>query len=129
MNTISQRVFNIYRIYKNLTGSGPNCSCNRDDNTSNVSCNIIFADSTFDPISPIATWRVNGAYVATYVLNRTRIDAYVFSATSTITIDPASSDNYECEMSFSEPDVSQFPFVVSNAPEFIESCSTEGEFA
>ena len=116
-------------MYKNLTGSGPNCSCNRDDNTSNVSCNIIFADSTFDPIFPIATWRVNGAFLATYILERSRIDDYVLSATSTIRIVAASSDNYECEMSFSAPVVSQLPFVVSTAPEFRESCSTEGKFA
>jgi len=108
-------------------GTGPECSCVSINTTSsNVSCSIIFADSTFDPINAIATWKVNGAYLATYTLERTRIDPYVFLSQSTITRDATSPDEYECELSFSGPDISQFPFVVPNAPEFNESCYTSG---
>ena len=110
-----------------LSGTGPQCSCVSINTTSsNVSCSIIYADSTFDPIYPIATWKVNGVYLATYTLDRKRIDPYVFLSQSTITTGTDSPDHYECELSFSAPDLSQFPFVVANAPEFNESCSTSG---
>src|SRR6218665_1192878 len=116
----------IYCIYINLAGAGPQCSCSQDLSTSNVSCKIIFADSYIHPIYPIVTWRINGAYLATYTLQRTKIDDYVFLSQSTITIDTASSDIYECEMSFAEPIDIQYPSFAANAPEFSESCSTEG---
>ena len=112
-----------------LLESGPECSCVSINTTaSNVSCNVTFADSTFDPIYAIVTWKVNGVYLANYTLERTRIDPYVFLSQSTITADAASPDDYECELSFSAPDVSQFPFVVTNVPEFSASCSTSGWF-
>ena len=115
-----------YSLYTNLAGTGPQCSCNPDLNTSDVSCNIIFADSTFHPIYPIATWKINGTYLATYTLERNKIDPCVFFSQSTITIDAASPDYYECEMSFAAPTDILFPYIATNAPEFSESCSTEG---
>lgn len=95
---------------------------------SNVSCEVTFADSFINPIYPIVTWKLNGVFLASYTLPRTKIDAYVFYAVSTITGSSDTYDNYECELTFDAPTDIELTYVATNAPEFNEYCSITGLF-
>src|SRR6218665_102199 len=109
-----------------IPGSGPLCSCTPIHYASNVSCNVIYADSTFEPIYPIVTWKLNGVFLSLSTLPKTRIYPYVYYSESTITSSSDNSGDYTCELTFTTPTEIQFAFVATNAPEFNESCSIQG---
>jgi len=62
--------------------------------------------------------------MAPSTLDRTRLDKYVFGSTSTITGD--TFGNYRCDLTFSAPTDTMFPYIATNAPEFSANCSIAG---
>src|SRR6218665_1142139 len=100
----------------------PQCSCTPVDYASNVSCNVTYADSSFEPIYPIVTWKLNGVVISSSTLPRTRINQYVFYSESTISSSGGDPSSYTCELTFSEPTDIQFAFIATDAPEFNDSC-------
>src|SRR6218665_100076 len=108
-----------------LSESGPLCSCTPVNYASNVSCNITYADSTFHPIYPIVTWKLNGVFLASSTLQRTRITGNWYSQ-STITNNGGDPGDYTCQLTFAAPTNIQVPYVARNAPDFSDSCSVPG---
>jgi len=107
------------------TGAGPQCShVTIDSTSSNISCSVTYADMTIHPIRPIITWRLNGNYQDSNTIPGQRIDYFVYVATSTITVNRGSNENYECELTFAPPTDIQYEWIATNAPTFKESCFT-----
>src|SRR6218665_581277 len=112
----------MFRLFS--TGSGPTCSCFNVGNNIELTCSADFADCTINPIPAIITWVINGTYYATDTPAKNKTDAYVYTATSTITLEANTVYDYECVLTFGEPTDIQYEWIASNAPAFNESCST-----
>src|SRR6218665_975272 len=109
-----------------LSESGPLCACTPVDYASNVSCNVTYADSSFEPIYPIVTWKLNGVVISSSTLPRTRVAGNVFYSQSTITNNGGDPGDYTCELTFAPPTDIQFAFIATNAPDYNGSCSIPG---
>jgi len=73
------------------------------------------------------TWIVNGQNYGTDMPYPVMTDMYVYTATSSIEIRKSDLNDYSCILTFSEPTNLQYEFIATNAPEFMESCSTPCE--
>lgn len=92
-------------------------------------CIAAYADGTINPIHAVMTWFINGLNYTTDIPYMNKTDYRVFIVISTITIDRALVNSYECLMNFAQPVDIQYFHVAMNAPEFNASCSTAGEFS
>src|SRR6218665_4027615 len=76
---------------------------------------------------PIFTWRLNGALLVSSIppIKIKIIYQSVYYAESTVSSNDGALDNYECQLTFSAP-LRSSTYIVTNVPEFSESCSTKG---
>ena len=75
------------------------------------------------------TWMVNGAVYTTDTPYGNKTDYYVFTATSTITVDASDANDYQCILTFGQPTEVQYDWIATNAPDFTDSCSAPGKSA
>jgi len=109
-----------------VTESGPLCACTPVNYASNVSCNVTYADSSIQPIYAIVTWKLNGVFLSSSTLPRTRIAGNLFYSQSTITNNGGDPGDYTCELTFAPPTAIQYLYIATNAPDFNDSCSIPG---
>src|SRR6218665_1647660 len=117
-------------VYFTFTGAPPECLSNSSTpNASQLSCSIIYADSSAYPIYANMTWKIDDVVYTTDTPPRTRIDKFVFKSTSTITVDKNVLDNYTCTVAFNAPIDIGDDLIATNAPEFSAFCSVAGEIS
>lgn len=123
--TCRQPILSVVILYS--TGQGPDCGCTPINSTNvQLSCSVTFGDSDFNKIYPNFTWTSNGNYYTSNVGPRTRTNE-VFVSTSSITISANDQTTYQCTLTFTPPDPTQFPYVATNAPVFSKSCTSPCE--
>jgi len=104
------------------TGQGPTCTCSVVNATHvQLSASTIYADSSFNPISANLTWRSNGVYYSSTIPARARTNTV--TVTSSIFIDAYDQSNYQLNITFTQPNGIQLPYVSTNAPDFTASCT------
>jgi len=89
-----------------------------DENTVEVTCSTIYADSNYDPIAAIFTLYVDDDPIATDTPQRTTEDSYTWISTSTFKTAYSSSSTYQCGQTFGQPTEIEDPNVAMNAPTF-----------
>ena len=118
-----------------VSGQGPMCSSCKEIGSSTIqlTCSVVYADSTFDPIAAIFTIYVDGNAMASDTPQRTiNADGYTWISTSTFTTTYSRPSTYQCGQTFGQPTEVQDSTVATNAPTFsqIHVCSfpAPGEF-
>ena len=112
--------FDHYELRRCVSGKFPTCSCIIVSSPNvELTCSAVYADSTYNPISAVFTWCVNGNCTTPTPPQRTSsTDGYAWISTSTFTTTYNSSSTYECGLTFGQPTDIQDPSLATNAPSF-----------
>ena len=129
LSSLLQDIFELSIImcyaYRAVSEKIPTCSCqNASSPNVTLTCSAIYADSTYDPISAVFTWCVNGSCTTPTTPQKTSsTDGYAWISTSTFTTTYNISSTYQCGLKFSQPTDIQDPSLATNAPNFNHTVS------